>query len=140
MTCVINLAKVWLHVESKYTWAHLVDASIKTMKYLKGPHNGCIGPQISPWIRSRNLNGSAWILSGEGRKISFHIAYEEHTKSLDFRILSSFKSWPVQFPIIFHIIPIPGWPRCECKVENISTFWKITLYTTYGTCVYVCVV
>jgi hypothetical protein len=48
MTCIINLAKVRLHVDSKHTWDHFVDASIRTMKYLKGPHNGCMGPQMSP--------------------------------------------------------------------------------------------
>jgi hypothetical protein len=84
-------------------------------------------------MHSRNLNGSAWILSGEGRKISFHIAHEVHTKSLDFENLTSFKSWLVQFPIIFHIIPISGWPRHEWQVENVSTLWKITLYATYET-------
>jgi len=31
-----------------------VDTSINTMKYLNDPHGGCIGPQISPCIRSRN--------------------------------------------------------------------------------------
>jgi hypothetical protein len=133
MTYVINLVKAWLQVDIKHTWDHLVDASIKTMNYLKGPHNGCMGPQISPWMHSRNLSGSAWILSGEGRKIKFPIAHEVHTKSLDFGNLASFKSWPVQFPIIFRIIPILRWPRRECQVKNISTFWKITLYATYGT-------
>jgi hypothetical protein len=27
---------------------HHVDESIKTMKYLNDPDNGCIGPQMSP--------------------------------------------------------------------------------------------
>jgi hypothetical protein len=124
MTCVINLAKAWLRVDSKHTWDHLVDASIKTMKYLKRPHNGWMRSQISHWIRSRNLNGSAWILSGEGCKIRFPIAHEVHTESLDFRNLTSFKSWLVQFLIIFHIIPNTGWPRRECQVKNVSIFWK----------------
>jgi hypothetical protein len=40
----------------------------------------------------KNLNGSVWILRGEGRKISFSIAHEVHTKLLDFGNLASFKS------------------------------------------------
>lgn len=37
------------------------DASIKTMKYMNGPDNGWIRPQISPWILSKNLSGLAII-------------------------------------------------------------------------------
>jgi hypothetical protein len=81
------------NVESKHTWDHLVDASIKTMKYLKWLLNGCMGSQISPWMCLRNLNDSTWILSGECHKISFLIAHEVHTKLLDFKNLTSFKSW-----------------------------------------------
>jgi hypothetical protein len=36
--------------------------------------------------------------------------------------------------MIFLIIPMLGWPRRSCQVLNASTFWKITLYATYGTC------
>jgi hypothetical protein len=46
---------------------------------------------MSPLIRSKNFNGSAWILSGEDHKISFSIAHKVHIKSLDFRNLTSFK-------------------------------------------------
>jgi hypothetical protein len=48
MTHVITLAKTWLRVNSRHTCDHWVDASIKTMKYLNGPDNGYIGPQMSP--------------------------------------------------------------------------------------------
>jgi hypothetical protein len=78
-------------VDSKHMWDHIVDASTRTMKYLKCPHNGCMGPQMSPWINSRNLSDSVWILSGEGPKISFPIEHEVHTKSFDFENLASFK-------------------------------------------------
>jgi hypothetical protein len=44
----MNLAKAWFLVDNKHTWGHLVDALISTMKYLNGPVDGCIGPQISP--------------------------------------------------------------------------------------------
>jgi hypothetical protein len=42
------------------------------------------------------------------------MTHDVHTKALDFENLASFKSWPVQFLIIFLIIPIPGWPSREC--------------------------
>jgi hypothetical protein len=47
MTCVINLAKAWFRVDRRHTCNHLVYASLKTIKYLNGPDNGFIGPQIS---------------------------------------------------------------------------------------------
>ncbi|KAK9121624.1 hypothetical protein Scep_002263 [Stephania cephalantha] len=37
MICAKSLANATLRVESKQTCDHLVDASIKTMKYLNGP-------------------------------------------------------------------------------------------------------
>jgi hypothetical protein len=128
----ILLAKAWLHVDSKHMWDHLIDVSTRTMKYLNGPDNGCMGPHMSPWIHSRNLSGSTWILSDEGLKISFPITHEVQTKSFYFEILVSFKLWPVQFAIIFLIVPILQWPKHECQVLNVSTFWKITLYATCG--------
>jgi hypothetical protein len=48
MTCIINLAKAWMHVNIRHTCDHHLDASIRIMKYLNSPDNGCIGPQISP--------------------------------------------------------------------------------------------
>jgi hypothetical protein len=47
MTCVINLANASFRVDRRHTCDHLVDASIKIIKYLNGPNNGFIGPQIS---------------------------------------------------------------------------------------------
>jgi hypothetical protein len=38
------LGKGMVRVDNKHTRDHLVDASIKTMKYLKGPDVGSIGP------------------------------------------------------------------------------------------------
>jgi len=49
--------KIWDVISlvlSKQICDDLVDASIKTMKYLNGPLGGCIGPQISPCICSEN--------------------------------------------------------------------------------------
>jgi hypothetical protein len=50
-----------------------MDASIRTIKYLNGPDNGFIGPQISPWILLRNLSGSTLILRGDGLTINFKL-------------------------------------------------------------------
>jgi len=43
-----------LRVGNKQICGHLVDASIKIMKYINDPHGGGIGPQISLYIRSKN--------------------------------------------------------------------------------------
>ena len=40
MIWAINFAKAWFLVDKRYTWDHLVEASIKTMKYLNGPDRG----------------------------------------------------------------------------------------------------
>jgi hypothetical protein len=45
------------------------------MKCLNDPEVGVIGPQISPWILSRNLSGSALILRYDGLKISYPFAH-----------------------------------------------------------------
>jgi hypothetical protein len=84
MTCVINFAKACFHVDKRRTWDHLVDASIRAMKYLNGPDKGWMGPQMSPWIRSRNFNGSACILRCDGLKINFPFAHDVHIKSEDY--------------------------------------------------------
>ena len=76
------MPKAWLHVDKRDTGDHLVDASINTMKYLNGPDNGWIRPQISHRILSRNLSGSARILRYDGLKINFPIAQVVQQKSL----------------------------------------------------------
>jgi hypothetical protein len=70
---------------------HRVDASINTIKYLNGQHDGCIGPHISPCIILRNFSGSVYILRGEGLKINFSVAHIVHMKSKILEILASFK-------------------------------------------------
>jgi hypothetical protein len=45
------------------------------MKYVNDPEVGVIGPQISPYILSRNLSGSALILRCDGLKIIFPVAH-----------------------------------------------------------------
>jgi hypothetical protein len=121
MTYAINLAKAWIHVDRKHKCDHLVDASIKTIKYLNGSDNGFIGPQISPWIHLTNLSGSTLILIGDGLKINFPVAQAMHIKS-KLGNLTDFKLWQELLPIIFLIIPTSRCPRRSCQVVNASTF------------------
>jgi hypothetical protein len=55
-----------LQVDNKNTCDHLIDASTKTINYLNGPHGEWMDPQISPWIRSRNLGDSVPTLACDG--------------------------------------------------------------------------
>jgi hypothetical protein len=56
MTYVKNLAKVVLHVDSRHTCDHHVDASIKTMKYLNDHDNGCIDISLNSFKKFKWLN------------------------------------------------------------------------------------
>jgi hypothetical protein len=40
MIWAISFAKAWFHVDYRHMWFHRVEASISTMKYLKGPDRG----------------------------------------------------------------------------------------------------
>ena len=62
-----------------------MDASIKTMKYLNDPHDGCIGPQMSPYIRSKNEIDSFLSFSDDGLIINFPCKHAVHEKSLNRR-------------------------------------------------------
>jgi len=53
INCANNLANGRLQVHKKQIRDQVVDASIKTMKYLNGPHDRFIGPQMSPCICSK---------------------------------------------------------------------------------------
>lgn len=84
---------IWLQVSNE-TCDHLVDALIKTMKYLNDSHGRCIDPQISHYICSKNEMDSFPFFLGDGLIMSFlweHITYE---KSLDWRILWLFNGCP----------------------------------------------
>jgi hypothetical protein len=124
MTCAINFAKAWFHVDKRHTWDHLVDASIRTMKYLNGPNKVWMGPQMPPWMLSRNFSGSARILRCDGLKINFPVAHEVHTKYEDSGNFLSLIQCPLELLMIFLIIPMPGCLRRSCQVLNASTFWK----------------
>jgi hypothetical protein len=80
MNCVINLAKAWFRVDNRHTSDHQVVVSINTVKYPNNPYNGFIRPQMSHWMLSRNFNGFACILRGEGLEINFPVARVVHMK------------------------------------------------------------
>jgi len=75
--------KAWDVCDHKYVCDHLVDASIKTVKYLNGPHDVCIKPQISPYIRSKNEINSFLILLVMVLLLTFICECALHEKSLD---------------------------------------------------------
>ena len=50
----------------------MVEASIKTINYLKGPLRGFMGPQMSPCIICRKDGDLYAILIKEGPVINFH--------------------------------------------------------------------
>ena len=64
--CVSNRGKAWFCVESSCTFIYARVASATTMKYLKGPQGGLMGPQISPCSLERNVNGSKCFFICEG--------------------------------------------------------------------------
>jgi hypothetical protein len=66
ITWVNNLANIRLWVDNKHTCDHLVDVFIQTIKYLNGSHSSWMGPQIWPWILSRNLGDSIPTLASDG--------------------------------------------------------------------------
>jgi len=51
---LITLQMLDCKLINKQICDHLVDALIKIMIYLNDPHDGYIGPQISPCIHSKN--------------------------------------------------------------------------------------
>jgi hypothetical protein len=65
--------------------------SINTIKYLNGPYNGCIGPQISHWVLSENFSGSVCILICECIKINFPVTHAVHIKFVCLRNFASLK-------------------------------------------------
>jgi hypothetical protein len=76
---------------------------------------------MSHWILSRKFGGSMCILRGEGLKINFSVAHVVHMKSEVLGNLTTFKLWPMQFSMIFLIIPTPGCPNLLCQIWNAST-------------------
>ena len=55
-----------------------VEASIKAIKYLKGPLWGFIGPQMSPYLICRNDGDLHATLAKEGQIINFPYEHGVH--------------------------------------------------------------
>ena len=102
----ISFEKAWFLVDNRSTWHHLVDASISTMKYLKGPDRGWIGPQMSPCILCRNIGDSSLIFRRDGLVISFPFAHVVQIKSPG--LGKSLTSWPAELLMILLIMLNPG--------------------------------
>ena len=69
-------------VESRQTSDQRVEASIKTIKYLKGPLGGLMGLQMSPCILCRKDGDSYATLVKEGRVINFPYEHGVHKNPL----------------------------------------------------------
>lgn len=57
-----NFVQATFLLDRGKTWDHLIDASIMTIEYLNGPHDGCISLHISPCTLSKKLGDSPAIL------------------------------------------------------------------------------
>ena len=71
---------------------------------MNGPHGGCIGPHISPCIRSKNVIDSLLILAGECLMINLPWEQAEQENSLGRKIFWFFNECSHEFVIIFYII------------------------------------
>ena len=112
---VSNLANAKLRVDNKHTCDNLVDASIKTIKYLNSLHDGCMSPHISPWIRSKNAKVSYPTLVGDGLIINLPWEQATHENSLDWKIFWFFNGWPHEFSISFASLLIQDDPTGYAK-------------------------
>ena len=65
-------------VESLQTSGQRVEATIKTIKYLKGPLGGFMGSQMSPYILCRKDEDLYADLIKEGRVINFPCQHGIH--------------------------------------------------------------
>ena len=98
-----DITNVWLRVDNKETCDHLLDASIKIMKYLNDSHGECISPQISSYIHSKNEMSRFPIFLGDGLIINFLWKHIVPKKSLDRRILWLFNGCPHEISNIFFV-------------------------------------
>jgi len=72
-----------LQIDNKQTCDYLVDASIKTMKYLNDPHDGCIRPQNHIVLIPKDDIDSFLKFSSDSLIINFPCKRVLHKKSLD---------------------------------------------------------
>ena len=78
--CVIKWANAIFYLESKQTRDYLLNASINTIKYLKGLHVGWISPHISHWIILSKDCDFIRTFDEDGLVINIlweHVAYEQ---------------------------------------------------------------
>lgn len=68
-----NIANAWLWVDNKQTCCHLVNVSIKIIKYQNGSHSGLIGLQISPRIRSKKIDRFTFNFYWRGSNYKHHL-------------------------------------------------------------------
>ena len=116
---------------NKQTCDHLLDASINTIKYLKDPHGGWIGPHIPPWILSIKDGDSIRTFDGDGLVINLPWEHATHGFSLGKRIFRFFKGCQYEFSIIHLIIIDLGCPSLSCQSINCfgsEHFWCITTF------------
>lgn len=123
--CVFNLsicanirANAKLRVDSNDSCSHLVDESIITRKYLKGPLGGSIGPQISALICSRNCGIENIVFGIDGRVVSFPC---EHAIQAVFTFGLTVFGIPLESLMILLYIVVPGWPSRQCQMYVISS-------------------
>lgn len=72
----VESPKFWL--DNKHIYAHLLDASINTVKYLDDPLGGLIDPHISQWIHFKNVGDSIPTLVIDGLIINSCIENKHH--------------------------------------------------------------
>ena len=119
MICANSLANAKFLDDNRQTCDHLVDASMRTIKYRNVPQGGCIGPHISPCILSRKFNVSLLTFPGDGLIINFPCEHGIHVMLIGIVILF-FKEWPVELEIILRIMDLPGWPSLSCHCLKAS--------------------
>ena len=109
---LITNAIFWL--ERQQICNHLLDASINTIKCIKGPHGGWIRPHISHWILSRKDYDFIRTFDGDGMIINLPWEHAIYEFSLGKRISRFFKGHPQEFSIIHLIIIDPRCPSWSC--------------------------
>src|SRR5690606_21428151 len=98
-----NLANAMFLDDKRHTCDHLVEASTRTIKYRNVPHGGCIGPQMSPCIRSRKFIVSLVTFTSEGLIMSFPCVHATHVRFFGITLLS-FRSCPLELRINLRIM------------------------------------
>jgi len=110
------------------TCDHKVDTLIKIMKYINHSHGGCIGLQISPYIRSKNEINSFSFFLGDGLITNFLWELIIHEKSLNWRISWLFNECSHEISNIFRITIDTKWHNQSYLTTNSFLFRKLLIY------------